>query len=93
MFKYLGNILDAVMIESSGATGTVEKYYPPLQLDHEHNQASAVCQKSNQEGLQLAVSAVNCKVDSEVLCPVMLLFEAISRPARTLPASSQMERA
>lgn len=45
------------------------------------------------EFLQMAVFSVNATIEPEGLCPILLVFGAIPRPARASSTQTQLERA
>lgn len=49
--------------------------------------------ESDEDCLQMAVKAFNDTIGPEGLCPSLLVYGAISRPARRTPAATQLARA
>lgn len=47
--------------------------------------------ESNYECLQMAFYATSDKVGPEELFPILLVFDAVPRPARKLPAATKIE--
>lgn len=85
--------LDEAPIETPGVIGTVERYHATLRLAYERIRRDLDRQSSDKECLEIAVFAVSCTTGPEGLCPTLLVFGAIPRPALTSPAQTQMERA
>lgn len=88
-----GITLQEAPIETPGAIGTVERYHAPLRAAYERIRAEVKTGMTDDECLKMAVFAVNSTVGPEGLCPILLVFGAIPRPARTSPTITQLERA
>lgn len=59
----------------------MERYLAPLTLAYKRIQADTGRKTSEQKYLDLAVLSINCTVLREGLCPALLVFGAVSRPA------------
>lgn len=88
-----GIALEEAPIETPGAIGTVERYHAPLRLAFEKIRRDLGRDVADHECLRMAVFAVNSTIGPEGLCPILLVFGAIPRPARVGSSSSQIERA
>ena len=77
-------------IESPSTMSHVERYHAPLRASYEKLRMSTNC--SDSELLQMAVRCVNQTVGPEGLCPALLVFGCLPRPARATAAPSQLER-
>lgn len=73
--------------------GTVERYYAPLRSAYTKIRADLDSSVTDSDCLQLSVHSVNATVGLEELCPTVLFFVAIPRPARTRTAQSELDRA
>lgn len=91
--KAFGISLDEKSIESQFAIGTVERYYAPLRFAYKTFWAYMDPQTSEKQRIPFAVFVVNCKVSIKGLSPALIVFGAIPRQVRIIPASSQMKRA
>lgn len=80
-------------IESPSTMSHVERYHAPLRAAYKKIRDSLPRLESDEDCLQLAVKAVNDTIGPEGLCPTLLVFGAIPRPARKTPAPQQLERA
>lgn len=92
-FEMRGLQLGKAQIEKSEAIGTVKGYHDRLRLAYEKIPARTERKASDQECLDLALFAINCTVGTEIMCPTLLVFGAVSRSARLTPAPPQLERA
>ena len=79
-------------IESPSTMSHVERYHAPLRAAYLKIRES-LSRTTKEERLQLAVKAVNDTVGPEGLCPTLLVFGTLPRPARIHPAATQLERA
>lgn len=91
--EVFGIHLDVATVETSGAIGTVERYYSLLRLAYGRVCTDTDRHSKNQDWFGLAVFAVNCKVDVKSLCVALLDLGAIHRLAQILPAPSQWKQA
>lgn len=80
-------------IESPGSISHVERYHAPLRASYLKIRQSLPRSETDAECLQLAVKSCNDVMGPEGLCPTLLVFGAIPRPARKTPAADQLERA
>lgn len=88
-----GVTLDEAPVETPGAIGLVERYHSPLRKAYEKIRASLTREKATDaDCLRMAVFANNSTIGPEGLCPMMLVFGAVPRPARASPAPTQIER-
>ena len=79
-------------IENPGSIGIVERYHAPLRRAYHKIRKSLGRETSDDECLQMAVYANNTTMGSEGLCPMLLVYGAIPRPARATPSPTQLER-
>lgn len=79
-------------IESSGATGMVERYHAPLRPAYERFRLDADHHTSKKEFLQLFKFGTSCNIGLESLCLILHTFGVTPRPACTMLAPSQIER-
>ena len=79
-------------VESPSTMSHVERYHPPLRAAYRKLRSSLSSKETDADMLQLAVKAVNDTIGPEGLCPTLLVFGALPRPARNLPASTQLAR-
>lgn len=70
---------------------TVERYHGPLRAAFERIRSST--KMDDEDALSYAVYTVNCTVGPEGQVPMLLVFGALPRPARQVPAPTQLERA
>lgn len=70
----------------------VERYHAPLRSAFKKIRRDMGSDDRNSDCLQMAVFFVNCTVGPEGLCPMLLVFGEIRRPARCTPSSMQIER-
>lgn len=84
--------MDGAPIENTGQMGTVERYNDPLRTSYERIRSDICKNTSDQECLKVAVFEVNATVGPEGLCPIIIVFWAITRPARTFKSLSQVDR-
>lgn len=80
-------------IESPGAIGVVERYHAPLRGIYEKIRKEMARDHTDVECLKMAVFSINATVGPEGLCPMLLVFGVIPRPARSTPSATQMARA
>lgn len=80
-------------IETPGAIGIVERYHAPLRAAFDKIRADSPRNTTDAECLRMAVYAVNNTTGPEGLCPTLLVFGALPRPARRIPSVSQLARA
>lgn len=80
-------------IETPGSIGIVERYHAPLRRSFTKIRESLDRTKAtDEECLKMAVFAVNSTMGPEGLIPMLLVFGAIPRPARTILSPTQLER-
>ena len=80
-------------IENPGSIGTVERYHAPLRRAYNKiRQSLDKGNTTNAECLQMAVYSNNTTIGPEGLCPMLLVYGAFPRPARTTPSPTQLER-
>lgn len=85
--------LDEASFETPCAIGALERYHAPFRRPYERIEADSAKSSTIQECLDLPVFLINFIVGCEGLCPALLAFLSIPRPARTTSATTQMERA
>jgi Reverse transcriptase (RNA-dependent DNA polymerase) len=95
-FKSLARAADVGIletpVESPASMTHVERYHGPLRDAYE-KLAAMLSQESKENLLAMAVSCVNNTTGPEGLCPTLCVFGAIPRPARVIPAPTQLARA
>lgn len=79
-------------IESPTSMSHVERYHGPLRTAFLKIRDALSTSDSDNECLQMAVKAVNDTVGPEGLCPTLLVFGALPRPARNIPSPTQLGR-
>ena len=88
-----GIIMEEAPIESPGSIGIVERYHAPLRSAYvKLRQTLSKGDVRDDECLRMAVYATNCTMGPEGLVPMLLVFGALPRPARTTPSPSQLMR-
>ena len=80
-------------IETPGAIGIVERYHAPLRRAYNTLRDTLDKTISNNDCLLMATFAVNSVTGPEGLCPMLLVYGAIPRPARMSIAPTQYKRA
>lgn len=80
-------------IENLGSIGTVERYHGPLRAVYMKIRSEMDSKTTNDECLKMAMYAVNSTIGLEGLCPILLVFGAMPRPARSIPTPSRIKRA
>lgn len=79
-------------IENPGSIGTVERYHAPLRAAFEQIKTDLENNVTDDDCLRSATFAVNSSVGPEDLCPTLLVFGAVPRPAGRSPSPTQIER-
>ncbi len=79
-------------IECPTELGNVERCHGPLRITYDKIRSS-LKKESKEAVLQMAVKCLNDTVGPEGLVPTLLVFGSLSRPARSIPAETQIERA
>lgn len=88
-----GITIEEAPIETPGEIGIVERYHAPLRAAYTKlRQDMGKYEATDSECLKMALYAVNSTMGPEGLCPMMLVFGAFPRPARTTPSPSQLHR-
>ena len=88
-----GITLNEAPIENPGSIGLVERYHAPLRCAFAKLRETLEKNIVNDaDCLQMAVFATNATMGPEGLCPMLLVFGAMPRPARTTPSPKQLER-
>ena len=88
-----GISLEEAPIENPGSIGIVERYHAPLRAAFQKiRQTLSKRDADDSECLQMAVYSTNSTIGPEGLCPMLLVFGAIPRPARMTPSPSQLDR-
>ena len=88
-----GITLEEAPIETPGAIGVVERYHAPLRSAYTKiRQTLSKGDTNDHECLKMAVYANNSTMGPEGLCPMLLVFGALPRPARTSPSPTQLVR-
>ena len=83
-----------VPIECPNSLSHVEGYHEPLRAAFMKIRSMfRTADESDSDVLQLAVQAVNNTLGPEGLIPTLLVFGALPRPARNIPAPRQTDRA
>ncbi len=80
-------------IESPTTMSHVERYHGALRLAFVKILESLPRSESDADCLQMAVKSVNDTISPEGLCPTLLVYGSIPRPARQTPAETQLQRA
>ena len=80
-------------VESPSTMSHVERYHAPLRSAYTKIRESLPRSESDAECLQMAIKSVNDTIGPEGLCPSMLVFGSLPRPARNLPSDTQIARA
>lgn len=80
-------------IESPSTMSHVERYHVPLRSAYNKIRESLDRSESNADCLQLAVKATIDTIGPEGLCPTLLVFGTLPRPAKAQPAATQLNRA
>jgi hypothetical protein len=95
-FQSLANAAEIAIIEAPvehpSSMTHVERYHGPLRAAFE-KLCTSLQSESKEDLLQLAVSCVNNTTGPEGLCPTLCVFGALPRPARVIPAPTQLLRA
>lgn len=85
--------LEEAPIESPGSIGIVERYHAPLRRAYKTLRESLNKEDtSDADCLRMAVYASNATMGPEGLCPMLLVFGALPRPARKTPSPNQLQR-
>lgn len=79
-------------IECPTTMSHVERYHGPLRVAYARIRAEDP-KTSQENALQLAVKCVNDTMGPEGLVPTLLVFGSLPRPARNVPADTQLRRA
>lgn len=79
-------------IENPGALGTFQRYHAPRRSTFLKIRAELGRETTARYCLQLAVFSVIATIGTEGLCPMLLVFGVIPRPARKTPSLTQTER-
>ena len=88
-----GIVLEEAPIENPGTIGVVERYHAPLKRAYLKIRATLTKPDANDdECLQMAIYASNTTIGPEGLCPMLLVFGALPRPARQAPSPTQLDR-
>lgn len=85
--------LDEAPIERTGEIGTVGRDLAQLRLEFEEIRAGSERQVSDQNCLDMAEFAANCTIGPEGLGPALLVIGDLPRPAITISAPTQQEKA
>ena len=80
-------------VESPSTMTHVERYHAPLRSAYLKIRSDLPRTESDADCLQMAVKSVNDTVGPEGLCPTLLVYGSIPRPARQTPADTQLARA
>ena len=80
-------------IETPGSIGIVERYHTPLRRAYLTIRESFDKTTTNDDCLLMATFSVNNVIGPEGLCPMLLVYGALPRPARATPALTQRQRA
>lgn len=87
-----GVTLHEAAIEHPGAIGTVERYHAPLRSSFLKLLSELERKTTETRFLQLAVFFINSTIGPESLCPMLLVFGIIPRPARKTPCLTELGR-
>lgn len=91
--KAAGITLDEAPIENSGSIGVVEWYQEPLSCAYTKlYQSLHKGETTYAKFLKMAVYSNDATVGPEGLCPMILVFGEITRPARITPSPKQLDR-
>lgn len=85
-------VLDAP-VESPSTMSHVERYHEPLRTAFRKISHHLGGKETKFNTLQMAVKSVNDTIGPEGLCPTLLVFGAVPRPARVSPSPDQIDRA
>lgn len=80
-------------VENLGKICFLDRYQAPILAAYTKIRSYLPQHTSEQEYLTMAVHAVHSTVIAESLCPILLVFGAITRPARTVTSPTQLQRA
>lgn len=80
-------------IETPGSIGIVERYHGPLRAAFERIWDDMDGCLTEADCLRMAIFSVNSTIGPEGLCPTLLVFGLIPRPARKVPSHTQIMRA
>lgn len=86
-----GVTLNIALIETTGSTGTVERYQDPHRESFEGIDKLLGKTASIHHKIKLAVFAAKSTVGPEVLCPIVIVFGSIYRPARHTQSPDQAQ--
>lgn len=78
--------IDRAPIQTPTTTGMVEQYHAPLHADDKRIHLDLGLTTTKEDCLTLVVHAVKSSIGAEVLCPILLVFGTVPRPARTKPS-------
>jgi hypothetical protein len=79
-------------VEHPASMSHVERYHGPLRVAFARIR-SELTASADEEILQFAVKCVNDTVGPEGLTPTLLVYGSMPRPARNIPAETQLQRA
>lgn len=82
-----------VPVESPGTIGIVESYNAPLRAAYEKIRDDLGHETTDEQFLEMAVHVINCTMGPEGICPAVMVFGTIPRPARRKPSQTQLQRA
>lgn len=79
--------------ETPGAIDTVERYHGTLRIAYRRIREDLDRSTTDVECLRMDVFSVNATLGPKGLCPMLLVFGALPRPARSIEAPTQVRRA
>ena len=83
--------LEEAPIENPRSIGVVERYHAPLKKAYlKLRQTLQKNDTNDAECLQMAVYPANATIGPEGVCPLLLVFGALPRPARHMPKPVQL---
>lgn len=80
-------------VDNPGKIGVLKRYHAPLRAAFTKIRKDLYQKISDNECLRMAVFSVNATVGPEGLCPILLVFGVIPRPARAKASPRRLDRA
>lgn len=80
------------LVESLSSIGVDDRYHAPLRGAYNKVREEKDNDFGEHECLRMDIFAVNATVGPEGLCPILLVFGALPRPARAMTAPFQIHR-
>lgn len=79
-------------IESPASIGTVQRYHEPLRGDYTNLRSDLLKDTCDRDCRMMAVFSDNNTICTEGLCPTLLVFRAVPRPAKTASSATLLNR-